>query len=130
MGAFGGVVAIVFGVFWTIMAFSMTRDIPFPFIGTIFPLFGIVFIVFGIINVSYQVYNATGKNRFSEFDITAPGVEPDPLNEYLGENDDRPDDNDPGTLSARLTEVETLRKEGLISEEEYLEQRERILSEI
>ncbi len=43
----GGVVAALFGIFWTIMAFSMTRNSPFGGTG-LFPLFGVLFIGFGI----------------------------------------------------------------------------------
>ena len=38
-------------------------------------------------------------------------------------------DSDEST-SSRLSKVESLKKQGLISDEEYLSQRERILSEI
>lgn len=72
MGAIGSVAAVVFGIFWTIMASGMGAP-------AIFPLFGLVFIGLGIAQAVYHYKNATGKNRFSAFDITESGEEPDPL---------------------------------------------------
>ncbi|RSK26038.1 zinc ribbon domain-containing protein [Bacillus sp. HMF5848] len=85
MSAAGGVVAVVFGIFWTIMAFTITRNAPFPMIGIIFPLFGLLFIGIGVMNVIYHYKNATGKNRMSLLDITDQDEEPDPLNKYFGD---------------------------------------------
>ena len=131
MGAVGGIVAVVFGIFWTVMAFSMTRDSPFPLVGVLFPLLGVVFVVMGIINVFYNAHNAhnaTGENRFSEFDITSPSEESDPLDDFVkGNSTGNATD---GEISERLAKVEKLREQKLISEEEYFEQRDRILSEI
>lgn len=79
MGAAGSIAAIVFGIFWTIMAFSMTRNAPFPMIGTIFPLFGVVFVVTGIVQAVIHFKNATGRNRMSLYDIVDADEEPDPL---------------------------------------------------
>ncbi len=76
MGAIGGIVVAVFGVFWTIMAASMGA----PFI---FPLFGIIFIAMAIVGVVYNYKNATSKNRMSIYDITDADEEPDPFNKYL-----------------------------------------------
>ena len=76
----GGIVSIflcVFGVFWTIMAISM--DSP-----TIFPIFGVFFVFMGIIQAIYNFRNATGKKRYSAFDITDASEEPDPLNQRYG----------------------------------------------
>ena len=39
-GMFGGVIGVLFGIFWTVMAFSMTRDSPFPMIGIVFQVGG------------------------------------------------------------------------------------------
>lgn len=72
MGAFGSVVGVVFGVIWTGAAASMGAP---PF----FPAFGVLFIVVGLVQALYHYKNATGENRFSEFDITEDGEEPDPL---------------------------------------------------
>lgn len=72
VGVIGGVIVAVFGVFWIIGATSMGA----PFI---FPVFGVIFILCAIGGVVYNFYNATSRNRFSNFDITGPGEEPDPL---------------------------------------------------
>lgn len=72
MGAGGSIFAALFGVFWTYMAVSMGAP-------WFFALFGIFFIVAAVIQFFYHYKNATGKNRFSAFDITEEGEEPDPL---------------------------------------------------
>lgn len=84
MGAAGSLVAIVFGVFWTIMAYTITKDAPFPMVGIIFPAFGVLFIIMGIIQTIYHYKNATGKERMSLFDITDAKEESDPLNKHFG----------------------------------------------
>lgn len=76
----GGVMSIavaVFGIFWTIMAASIGAG-PFA-------LFGLVFIAIAVIQAVYHFKNATGKNRYSAFDITDGEEEPDPLNLRFGE---------------------------------------------
>lgn len=80
MGGFGSVFSVIFGIFWTILAASMTRGA--GLIGIIFPLFGVLFIIIGVFNAIYHFKNASGKNRYSAFDIT--DEEPDPLNERFG----------------------------------------------
>ena len=103
----GGVVAVcmaVFGLIWTIMASNITKN---PFgdmgglegvrgfgatgttgmfntVGSIFPIFGVVFMVIAIAIAVYNFKNATGKNRYSEFDIVDGNEEPDPLNQRFG----------------------------------------------
>ena len=72
MGAFGAVIAVIFGVFWTIAAVSMGAP-------GFFPLFGVLFILMGVVQVVYNLKNATGENRYSAFDIVEDGEEPDPL---------------------------------------------------
>lgn len=72
MGAMGSVVAIIFGIFWTIMAASMGAPV-------FFPIFGVIFILLGVVQAVYHFKNATGKERFSEFDIVDSQEEPDPL---------------------------------------------------
>ncbi|SDE01579.1 hypothetical protein SAMN02799630_04399 [Paenibacillus sp. UNCCL117] len=79
MGAAGSLFAVIFGIFWTIIAFSMTRNAPIPVVGIVFPLFGLVFIGFGIAQTVYHYKNATGRNRMSTFDIVDARDEPDPL---------------------------------------------------
>lgn len=83
MSFIGSIVSIIFGVFWTILAFSITANSPFGMVGTIFPLFGILFIVIGIVQAIYNYKNATGKNRFSLFDITDSKEERDPSEKWI-----------------------------------------------
>jgi hypothetical protein len=76
MGAMGSVIAVVFGIFWTITAASMGAPI-------MFPVFGVLFIGMGIVQGFYHYKNATGKNRFSTFDITDESEERDPLEDLV-----------------------------------------------
>lgn len=53
---FGGVVVVVFGIFWMVMACGITSGSPFKAAG-VFPLFGLIFIaagVFGAVNASVK----------------------------------------------------------------------------
>jgi hypothetical protein len=77
MGGVASIVAVIFGVIWTIAASAMGA----PFF---FPLFGVVFIIMGIVQAVYHFKNATSKNRYSAFDITDAHEETDPLNERFG----------------------------------------------
>jgi hypothetical protein len=87
----GSIFAAVFGVFWTIMAFSMTRGIggvdgmgrTGSIIAIIFPLFGVLFVGLGIAQAVYHYRNATGKNRYSMFDITDQKEEGDPAQKWV-----------------------------------------------
>lgn len=78
LNVWGSVIAVVFGIFWTLGAAGMGAP-------GIFPAFGILFILTGIINGIYHFFNATGKNRYSAYDITEDGEEPDPLSARFGE---------------------------------------------
>ena len=75
MGGLGSIFAGVFGVIWTMAAVQMVAGI--------FALFGVVFILFAVLQAVYQFKNATGENRYSEFDITEDGEEPDPLEKRM-----------------------------------------------
>ena len=75
MGAFGSVIGVIFGVIWTGAAASMGAP---PF----FLAFGVLFIIVGIVQAAYNLKNATGENRFSEYDITEDGEEPPPEGAY------------------------------------------------
>ncbi len=77
MSAIVGIFVAIFGIVWTIAAVSMGAGI--------FGLFGLVFVAIAIVNVVYNFKNATGKNRYSSFDITEDGEEIDPWNERFGE---------------------------------------------
>lgn len=75
----GGIMSIavgIFGVFWTILAAGLG--------GGFMAVFGLVFIFIAVANAVYNFKNATGENRYSEFDITDENEEPDPLNERFG----------------------------------------------
>lgn len=76
MGAFMGVAAAVFGVFWLIIAVSIGAYIMIPF--------GLIFIVICVANAVYNYKNATGRNRCSSFDIVDEHEEEDPLNARFG----------------------------------------------
>ena len=76
MGGVMSVAAGIFGIIWTGLAASMGAG-PFA-------LFGIVFIAIAIFNAVYHFKNAAGENRYSLYDITEHGEEPDPLNERFG----------------------------------------------
>ena len=74
MGGIGSLYAAIFGLLWTISALSM--DAP-----PVFAVFGVAFILMALVSGAYHLHNATGKNRFSELDITEEGEEPDPLSQ-------------------------------------------------
>jgi hypothetical protein len=124
--AFAGIFAVVFGILWTILAAFITREAPGP-IGIIFPLFGVVFVLFGIANVIYNLYNATQKKRLSLLDVTGPGEESDPLNELIGDSSQF---NGPVGIEVKLTQLDELRKKGIITNTEYTTQRQRILESL
>ena len=96
MGALGSIISVVFGVFWTIMAASMGAPI-------FFPIFGVLFIILGIVQAVYSFKNATGKNRYSSFDIVDSQEEPDPWNQRFGGDADAPEfrDASPGETGLR-----------------------------
>ena len=77
MGALGGIFAAVFGVIWTIAAVGMGAP-------WFFGLFGVCFVAMAIAGVVYNYKNATGKNRYSAFDIVDEHEESDPFNERFG----------------------------------------------
>lgn len=78
MGGVMCIAAAIFGIIWTALAVSMGAG-PFA-------LFGLVFIGVAVFNAVYNFRNATGENRYSMYDITEHGEEPDPLNERFGTN--------------------------------------------
>lgn len=75
-GAIIGIAVALFGVFWTVMAAVMGAWFMIPF--------GLIFIGIAVVNIIYDLKNATGKNRYSEYDITDENEEPDPFNERFG----------------------------------------------
>lgn len=86
-GAAGSVFAAIFGILWTILAFSMTRDAPFPIVKIVFPLFGVIFVAMAIMGAIYHSRNATQPNRFSSFDVLPHDQESDPLDPTLAAKD-------------------------------------------
>lgn len=73
-----GIVCIfmaLFGVGWTVLAGSMA-----PFMA----FFGLIFVAVAVVMAVYNIKNAKSKNRYSSFDITEHGEEPDPFNEKYG----------------------------------------------
>ena len=76
----GSVIAVIFGIIWT--AITITMDAPF-----FFPIFGVVFIITGVVQAIYNYKNATGKNRYSEYDITDENEESDPIDRYINGSD-------------------------------------------
>lgn len=78
MGGFAAIGSALFGIIWTVLAFSIGAG-PFG-------LFGIIFIAMAIGTAVYNFKNATSPNRYSIYDITEHGEEPDPLNVKYGNN--------------------------------------------
>lgn len=92
MGAVGSVVAVIFGIFWTIMAASLGAPI-------FFPIFGVLFIAIGVVQAIYHFKNATGENRYSAFDIVDSREEPDPLDRRFApdrDTEERLEENESG----------------------------------
>ena len=77
MGGVASLIAVVFGVFWTVSAVSMGAPV-------FFPIFGVLFIVMGAVQAVYNFKNAAGKNRYSSFDIVDSTEEPDPWDQRFG----------------------------------------------
>lgn len=73
------VIMALFGVGWMVFAFYIGAGA--------FALFGLVFIAIAVAQAVYSFHNASSENRFSEFDITDGGEEPDPLNKVSGKNE-------------------------------------------
>ena len=78
MGGVMGIVAALFGLFWTFTVFSNG--------GGTFGIFGLLFVAIGILNAVRGFRNAFSKNRRSEFDVVDEAEEPDPWNERFGSN--------------------------------------------
>lgn len=76
MGAVVSLFAAVFGIIWTFAAASLGAP-------AFFCLFGVVFVILGIVQAIYNFKNATGENRYSEFDIVDSSEEPDPLDRHF-----------------------------------------------
>ena len=68
-----------FGVVWTIAAYAMG--------GGFFALFGVIFVATAVVMAIFHFKNATGKNRYSSFDVVDGREEPDPWNVRYGEEE-------------------------------------------
>ena len=75
MSGFVGIFMIFFGIVWTVIASQASG---------IFALFGVFWTCMAIAITVYNFKNATGKNRYSAYDITDSSEEPDPLNQKFG----------------------------------------------
>ena len=73
-GVAGGIFGMIFGVIWTIGAISIGAP-------WFFGLFGVFFVAMIGWNTYISYKNATGENRYSEFDIVEMDSEPDPWDE-------------------------------------------------
>lgn len=86
MEGVAGIFIVIFGIIWTVLAFSITQSA--GIIGLIFPLFGVVFVALGVVRTVYSLRNAFGENRHSEYDITEDGEEPDPFDPRNADRED------------------------------------------
>lgn len=75
MSGVAGIFMIGFGILWTVIASQASG---------IFALFGVLWTGIAVVTTIYNFKNATGKNRYSAYDITDVNEEPDPLNERFG----------------------------------------------
>lgn len=83
MGGIMSVAVGLFGVFWTILAVSGGAWFMAPF--------GIIFVVVAVVQAIYNFKNATGENRYSDFDITDENEESDPWNDRFGKKKNPPE---------------------------------------
>lgn len=81
MGGVVGIFMIGFGILWTVIAAQASG---------IFALFGVLWTGVAVAMTVYNFKNATGKNRYSAFDITDSEEEPDPLNQRFGASQSAP----------------------------------------
>ena len=80
MGGIMGIVAALFGLFWTIFVISNG--------GGFFGLFGLLFVLIGVLNAVRNFRNAFSMNRRSEYDFVDETEEPDPWNVRFGNEGD------------------------------------------
>ena len=70
-----GIFMICVGIVWTVIASQASG---------FFALFGVFWTLMAAAITIYHFKNATSRNRYSQFDITDGGEEPDPLNQRFG----------------------------------------------
>ncbi len=80
MGGVAGIFMICFGVLWTVLAAQSN---------IFFALFGVIWTGIAIVQTVYNFKNATGKNRYSSYDITDANEEPDPFEKYHTDSEKR-----------------------------------------
>ena len=83
----GSIFAIVFSIFWTITAVKNGAPI-------MFLVFGVGFTIMAVVQAVFHFVNTTGKNRFSQMDITEENEETDPWNEHFSKADEAHLDNE------------------------------------
>ena len=74
-----GIFMVCFGIFWTLLAGQASP---------IIAVFGVIWTAIALVTTVYNFKNATGKNRYSAYDITDAEEEPDPLGERFGAKKD------------------------------------------
>ena len=77
-----GILMACSGILWTVLAAQAS---------IIFSLFGVIWTVIVILNTIHQFKNATGKNRYSTYDIVDASEEPDPFEERFGKRRSKPE---------------------------------------
>lgn len=83
MGGISSIFAALFGVLWTVIAWSGGAGF--------FALFGVIFIVMALVQAWYNFHNATTNDRFSTFDIVDSHEEMDPLDPRSASRDSQDD---------------------------------------
>ena len=76
MGGVVGIFMIGFGILWTVLVAQAN---------VFFALFGVLWTGIAVVNTVYNFKNATGKNRYSAYDITEEHEESDPLCDRFGQ---------------------------------------------
>lgn len=82
-GGIGAICAVIFGIIWIVFAAQMGAPVPFV-------LMGLVFVIIAGVQAVIHFTNATSENRYSLYDITEEGEEPDPLDEKFGQKTQKP----------------------------------------
>ncbi len=118
--------AILFGICWTVMAYSLTRDAPFPLAGVVFPLFGVLFVLLGVAQLIFNLKNTVSKDRFTLLDIADADSEIDPLERAFGAQQRE----GITSIEARLRKLDELKNKGLINSSEYAAKRKSLLDEM
>ena len=72
LSGYMGFIASIWALIWTFAAVSLGAPI-------FFPIFGLLFLIVTVIHTIYHFRNASGKNRYSVYDVVDSAEEPDPL---------------------------------------------------